>query len=518
MSEPDDIAEVISDLIDAYVDGVLDEAGYQILEARLRSDPALLARFVRYCRLHTDLCLEARVQRAGERVLDALNQITVDSTSGGWIFSGYLRRFSSYLVAAAVLLVALTGVWLISRPHEEATSGAIVWLTNAQDCKWVDGVEPGDLQPGKRIRIERGVAEFHFRRGGRLIVEGPADLEMLSDNSARLHKGKLTVRVTGSATGFTLLSPKGKVIDLGTEFGIEVADDGTTDVLVFEGKVKAFASIGKEKTLLLDKDQAARMDDAGIVLGSHVNPADTRSFLRAIVPPPVLVRRTNGIDFRHSVNNSICDGTGRGTGFTHRLPGTGMSLQENDANLALDFERGWLELTTTSSDINTQYRLGQGEYLGVRLADLGFTGKEDFEVTATIPNIPSLKAVGQFGLYAGVHSDKNIRGGVISRGEGEYTQFLVHNHGGRDSDLNMVGLLSPGTDLRLTLKRSAGKYALTIENQSTGDTSSVTIRPSEFLVGSNDLYVGLFGASPRSKVSTSLVVTGFKATVWTTTP
>ena len=49
--------------------------------------------------------------------------------------------------------------------------------------------------------------------------------------------------------------------------------------------------------------------------------------------------------------------------------------------------------------------MSTGEYLGVRLADLGFTGTEDFEISATIPNIPGLKVVGQFGLYAGSRSD-----------------------------------------------------------------------------------------------------------------
>ncbi len=56
-----------------------------------------------------------------------------------------------------------------------------------------------------------------------------------------------------------------------------------------------------------------------------------------------------------------------------------------------------------------------GEYLGFRLADLGFTGKEDFDISASIPNIPGLKVVGQFGVYAGSKSSKNIRGGLIRR-------------------------------------------------------------------------------------------------------
>src|SRR5581483_6426258 len=108
----------------------------------------------------------------------------------------------------------------------------------------------------------------------------------------------------------------------------------------------------------------------------------------------------------------IRDAAGLPSGLTHRLPRTGARLPERDPNLRLDTARGRLELTTTKSDINTQYKLDQGEYLGVRLSDLGFTGKEDFAIAVTIPDIPALEFVGQFGLYTGSSSKKNIRGGV----------------------------------------------------------------------------------------------------------
>ena len=47
-------------------------------------------------------------------------------------------------------------------------------------------------------------------------------------------------------------------------------------------------------------------------------------------------------------------------------------------------------LRPTASDLHGQFMLDQGEYLGVRLADLGFTGDEDFSVSMTVVNIPQL--------------------------------------------------------------------------------------------------------------------------------
>lgn len=53
-------------LMDVYLNGTLDEAGWRTLEGYLRSDPAAIEDFVRYCRLHTDLYLKARAGQAGK--------------------------------------------------------------------------------------------------------------------------------------------------------------------------------------------------------------------------------------------------------------------------------------------------------------------------------------------------------------------------------------------------------------------------------------------------------------------
>src|SRR5262249_5085329 len=68
----DDIPDDLKDLIDDYLAGLLDEAGVRALEDRLRGDAGARRYFARYCRLHTDLHLEVRARRVGERALRAL--------------------------------------------------------------------------------------------------------------------------------------------------------------------------------------------------------------------------------------------------------------------------------------------------------------------------------------------------------------------------------------------------------------------------------------------------------------
>ncbi len=530
MNEYDTISEPLRNLIDDYLSGLLDEAGTAELDRSLREDPAGLRYFARYARMHTDLHLELRSHQLSSRVLE---QIEMQSAAGGLSTSKFAapkhgRTNRSWqpamLATAAGLLLALTatGWWVTARigSPESAGDGAIAWLVNAQNCAWASGIEPaGTMRAGSVLEIERGLAEVRFQCGARVVLEGPCRLELLTGKSARVLQGKLTARVPAPVTGFEILSPQGKVIDLGTEFGVAVSDKGDTAVYVFEGKVEAYAAESDARgAVSLTQNQSARIAEGRVTVQPAA--ADADQFVRAIVPPPVIVPRTFRLDFDRAGQGGIRDANGLATGLPVRLPGTGADLPANDPNLVLNLEKKQLQLTTTNTDLNTQYRLHRGEYLGVRLSDLGFTGKEDFAATVTIPNIPALKEVGQFGLYAGAWSDRNIRGGLLSspREPGQYTQFLVNNNDGKDANFGRVGLLSPGSSLRLILRRSEGKYALALEDLTTGSTSTLTIPHPEFLDGEKDLYVGLFGANTQSEVRKTLVVKEFGVTVMTTAP
>jgi len=529
MNEP--LSGYVKELIDRYLAGSLDEAQMEELEQHLLRDVELRRYFVRFARLNTDLHLEAHARLTSRRALDQINHLQKSeplSTSpptgnptAGMPRKGS-RRFSlsrGFAIAAGLLLTAGLGCWfLFGRP-----ASFVAGLVNAQDCSWVGEERPEEnMKAGKILNLQRGLAEIRFECGASVLLQGPARVELLSGRSARLLSGRLTARVPPAAVGFEVLWPQGKIIDHGTEFGMAVSEGGGTEVFVFEGKVEARparASNPQDRAILLVQNQAVRIDDGKVNL-IQPNPQGDR-FVRAIVPPPVIVPRTLRLTFDGNADSSIADAEGLRTGLTHRLPGTGDRLPEHDPNLRLDPAHGRLELTTTRSDIRGPFQLDRGEYLGVKLTELGFTGKEDFAVTATVPNTPELENFGQFGLYAGTGSDRNIRGGLIKWGRrdpGQNTQFLVNSNSGRDTDLYRVGLLSPGKDLRFTLRRTAGKYSLTVDDLTDGGASTLTIRHPELLDGERDLYVGLFGANPYTDVQKTLTVKEFSVTVWAVAP
>ena len=61
------------------------------------------------------------------------------------------------------------------------------------------------MRAGKVLRLERGLAEIEFDCGAPVILQGPAGLELLSGNAARLLQGTLTARVPARPGGSRLL-------------------------------------------------------------------------------------------------------------------------------------------------------------------------------------------------------------------------------------------------------------------------------------------------------------------------
>ncbi len=531
------LAREFLELVDAYCSGHIDETGFHRLEAMLLDSEAARHHFVEYFHHHTEIQFAIRAGHATDSVLDQLT-CCPDASSGParptkpWRARPKLRWLMGVAVGFALAsstfaALRYSGVIGSARSGTEplliSSPANIAWLINAQDCRWIGtDQKPGrEMRSGKVLRLERGLAEIEFDRGARVILQGPAGLELVSGATARLLYGTLTARVPHQARGFTVLSPSGKVVDLGTEFGLSVsAGGGATSVRVFKGLVEAFPlpKGGKGGSgVTIHQDQTAQIDGRTVAVDSRVPEKDGVAYVRAILPPPIRTPRTVKLDFTRPTAGSLLDALGRGTGLTTRLPGTGAALPQRDPNLRLVPDRSALELTTTRSDLNTQELMPTGEYLGFRLADLGFTGKEDFEISASIPKIPGLAVVGQFGLYAGSHSDKSIRGGLIRRPDPDsYRLFLVNNPNGEDTDIYEVGLMTTGDDLRLTLRRAAGRYSMQVDNLTRNSSSTLEIAHPAFLDAEKDLHAGLFGANTQSDHSKTLTIREVKVTVWTT--
>lgn len=157
-----------------------------------------------------------------------------------------LRRWVGMAAALAVCL--FVAAW-IAKPRLDGSMTvveidarrAIGVLTNATGAEWADdsiAFLPRQLIAGQQLKLSSGVAELTLTSGVVVVMRGPAEIDLVSPMRVRARRGAVRARVGEAARGFILETPTTEVIDLGTEFGVDVDDEsGATDVVVFEGKV-----------------------------------------------------------------------------------------------------------------------------------------------------------------------------------------------------------------------------------------------------------------------------------------
>jgi hypothetical protein len=165
------------------------------------------------------------------------------------------ERVVQVLAVAACLIFIAGGVWALcfkgSATKTGTTSTAVAMLTRIVDAQWRQGTEPprvgAALEPGT-LRLESGLAQVVFYSGARVVMEGPAELQLLSPVEAVCPHGRLLFEVPPPAHGLRLRTPQLNVVDLGTSFGIS-ATAGQSEVHVFKGKVELVSGTVAKRSL-----------------------------------------------------------------------------------------------------------------------------------------------------------------------------------------------------------------------------------------------------------------------------
>jgi hypothetical protein len=99
-------------------------------------------------------------------------------------------------------------------------------------------IRSGDTIAPGTITLEKGFAQIEFFSGATALIEGAAQMEIVSAWEARCISGRVRVHVPPAAKGFLMHAPDVKLEDLGTEFALNV-NGNTSAVHVFEGEVIA---------------------------------------------------------------------------------------------------------------------------------------------------------------------------------------------------------------------------------------------------------------------------------------
>ena len=169
-----------------------------------------------------------------------------------------VRRVLGWAALSASLLAAV-GVGLSMRPAQvglpperpEAVDDSVAVVVRTYRAEWGENslpVQAGAVLPRGRLVLKSGAAHVQFYNGAAAVVEGPAEVQLLSRTEAYCTAGKIRVTVPPQAVGFTVGTPEVEVVDRGTEFAVR-ASDGRSEVHVFQGKVDVQApGVGRELT------------------------------------------------------------------------------------------------------------------------------------------------------------------------------------------------------------------------------------------------------------------------------
>jgi hypothetical protein len=254
------------------------------LLARLRSDDAFRRAFVdeihllgrikavqspepRWLRLEDEAGWSARQSEADE--------VLAVRVVGEWQRRQQARRWVRWLLAAAAAVLVAIGLFQAlrraptpeSRPEAPTARGVeMATVIQLDGVQWEnEGENPrqGDVVTPGRLRLRAGRLTLAFFSGVSLTVEGPADLELLAANRLFFRCGKLRARVPRGAEGFTVLAAGCEVVDLGTDFGVNLEPGGKSRVMVFEGEASV-SVLGKDgrsvRGALLERQRAVEVD------------------------------------------------------------------------------------------------------------------------------------------------------------------------------------------------------------------------------------------------------------------
>jgi hypothetical protein len=207
------------------------------------------------------------------------------------------RRLVRWSAAAAILVVGLVLAFRpgnLPAPADPTAAGVeLATVVKLEHVVWDgDGPTPGEgsIVSSGRLRLRGGRLTLAFFSGVFLTVEGPADLELRAADRVFCHHGKLRARVPRGAEGFTVLTAGYEVVDLGTEFALNLEPGGKARVMLFEGEA-AVSVLDKEgrsvRGAMLEKKRAVEIDPTA----GHIReiPPQPEEFVPLVefVPPPL---------------------------------------------------------------------------------------------------------------------------------------------------------------------------------------------------------------------------------------
>jgi ferric-dicitrate binding protein FerR (iron transport regulator) len=261
MNPPPDPRAEVHDLCDRLFDGEFSSADRERLESLVIGHADARRAYIEHVQIHAALSEERLKDMPLSEIVNLVgtpNDDTVEDS--GAPRTAQNRRWIKVAMALAASIAVLAAGWGMGRWQGVAMTGSpFATLVDAKGARWDGGTLPTEvgaaLSQG-RLRLAAGLAVLEFRKGARLTLEGPADLELVSADKCFLHRGALTAHVPPPAVGFIVETANASLVDHGTDFGISANGSGAAKVQVFKGEVELQHHVSGERVQLLTKQGA----------------------------------------------------------------------------------------------------------------------------------------------------------------------------------------------------------------------------------------------------------------------
>ena len=145
------------------------------------------------------------------------------------------------LCTAALVFVVVAITWYVNQVWNQNDFG-FASITHAKNLSWelID-------DESRRLSVSSGSGELHFENGTIAQLAAPAVVELRTPSKLFVKTGSVKMSVPPTAIGFTVETPIARIVDLGTEFDVDVGESGKTETRVRSGVV-TFETQSKSRT------------------------------------------------------------------------------------------------------------------------------------------------------------------------------------------------------------------------------------------------------------------------------
>lgn len=260
--------------------------------------------------LWQDLANEEKSAQAVKTQLPAsdVSSIPIQTTSGK---KAILRIRRRSLVTFILSTAALVFVVLLARYLPAPANIEVATLSASIKSQWdisSDVKEKGDrLVTGYApLTLQEGIIQLQFDNTAKVIIEGPAQFALLTEDQVKLNYGRLYAVVPHKAIGFTVNTPNSRIIDMGTEFGVQAESSSATELHVIKGRINLLAGTTNKTAMEVRQGYAKKVSGDDSLVNDI--PVKETLFVRSI-------NSGNNMIWRGQKQIDLADVIGGGNGF-----------------------------------------------------------------------------------------------------------------------------------------------------------------------------------------------------------